>query len=174
MGANNSKRSTKEYRDEFRKSAVYKQMNAMSYLRNLISSNSSALVTAENKSDMETITKMATVAETQLQRDTKPFTKTDLIAILMKIRMLNGDIKTPADAKRMVDDCNQYTVGELYSIIRCGIYDADSVTQGNTQYLLGQQQAQPQIQNQAPAQNRMITTTTGNVQSQTRIIANRT
>ena len=127
MGANSSKRSTKGERDEIRKSTINKQKTAVSSFREQLKSESSAIVTKENKSNIDTMLKMTSVAEVQLERDTKPFTKSDLIAILIKLRTLKGDIKTPSDAKKMIDECNKYSVGDLNSIIRCAVYDIQVV-----------------------------------------------
>ncbi len=127
MGANNSKRSNKGERDEIRKTTVEKQKTAVSSFRDQLKSNSTAIVTKENKSNIDTMLKMTSVAEVQLERDTKPFTKSDLIAILIKLRTLKGDLKSPSDAKKMIDECNKYSVGDLNSIIRCAIYDIQVV-----------------------------------------------
>jgi hypothetical protein len=136
MGANASTRYNKDIRTDMRKSAIATQLDK---IRNLLT-RSTALVKSE---DADAIVKITTVAETQLARDTKPFTKSDLIAILVKIRTLKGELKTPAAVMHMIDECNKYTVGELNGIVRCAVFDFDTgnnqclaITEGNTTNLL--------------------------------------
>lgn len=114
MGANASRnRINKKENEKVRKSTIANQINKIFTIR----SSSTALVTKEQ---IETIDKLTTVATTQLERDTKILIKSDLIAILIKLR---GPNLSSNEIEQMIRECNKYTVGELNSIIRCIIFD---------------------------------------------------
>ncbi len=114
MGANASRnRTNKKANEKVRKSTIANQINKIFTMR----SSSTALVTKEQ---IETIDKLTTVATTQLERDTKILIKSDLIAILIKLR---GPNLSSNEIEQMIRECNKYTVGELNSIIRCIIFD---------------------------------------------------
>jgi hypothetical protein len=132
MGSNSSTHSTKDQREETRKTTVQTQLNKINNINNTINNtmnntinnaNESSSNSVMKKTDMESILKMTTVAKTQLERDNKPFTKTDLITILLKIATLSGNIKNIDAANKMIEEYNKYTVGELHAFIRCAIYD---------------------------------------------------
>lgn len=118
MGAKGSKQTVQ--RTDTRKNIIQRQIEGLSKFTTNIST---ALVKRE---DVEIIDKIATNAKIQLERDTKPMTKADLIAILVRLRTKENC--TPEDVKRMIGECNKYTVGELNGIIRCAVFDFSHLT----------------------------------------------
>lgn len=142
MGSNSSKHSTKDEREEIRKVAVQTQINKIDNIKTSLNDTTNSVM---KKSDMDAIMKMTTIAKTQLERDDKPLTKTDLIAILIKIKTLSGNIKNSSEANKMVEECNKYTVGDINAMIRCVVFDVNlpgvntsnssSITNGNNSTL---------------------------------------
>ena len=114
---NNSSRSakpTKQQKQEFTKSC--EQVKAK--IRSEWNENDKRTLGNQVVSPAEAF-QILTITHTvnqQLSRNGKPLTKADLIAIVIKFQMLNGQ---PCDLQQM----NSYTVEQLNDLIRCIIYD---------------------------------------------------
>ncbi len=123
MGSNASSHSSKEERKEKCNVILQNQINNIDNInRQLYTSN------AVVDKNMKSVFKWTNVAKTQLERNEKPLTKSDLIAIMVKIGTLSGNIKDTKDMTTAIEECNKYTVGEMNSIIRCAIYDVPPST----------------------------------------------
>ncbi len=133
--ASRSKQANKEIKENNRKTTIQQQINkVVSLNQSIVNANANANANADGNGNngmtntlvtpnqMAAIQTISTVATTQLQRDTKPLIKSDLIAILIKLR----GITNPEEIGQMIQECNRYTVGELNSIIRCVVFDVST------------------------------------------------
>jgi hypothetical protein len=80
------------------------------------------------KDHLELLFNITCIAKTQLGREGKPFTKNDLVAIIMKI----DPNKNPLHIQQKMEYLNTLSVSDLTIAIRCLIYDTnDSNTTRN-------------------------------------------
>lgn len=122
-------RKTREERDLNRQQAVKAQVSALERVETAAVSQfgggdqSKALIRA---SDLQDIFQITQTAREQLRREDKPFTKADLVAIVVRLYVLQGTVRSMdelAEKKRVLTG---QTVGDLNALIRCLVYDFSS------------------------------------------------
>jgi hypothetical protein len=84
-----------------------------------------ALTVGAKEDAYTTFQRYLTVAQHQLDREGKPLTKADLVAILFALR---------PEFRAMYSTIEKYNVTDLNALIRVTVYDVDYLTQGKTEY----------------------------------------
>ena len=114
---NNAVITAKERIDQIEQKA---RENAVIAIKSSQNNDESQLVLLQ----LQTNTALLQTAKKQLDRNGAPFTKADLIAIILFMR---------PEYIHNIDNINRNTVEDLNAIIRITIYNPELYTQGNTQ-----------------------------------------